>query len=56
MKERSHDRRYDIAAGRRQYLDGFHIRFDHWHSTDSPENTELAQAIYRDLRNAGLIA
>ena len=46
----------DIAAGRRQYLDGFHIRFDHWHSTDSPENTELAQAIYRDLRNAGLIA
>lgn len=44
-----------IAAGRRQYLDGFHIRFDNWHSTHSPENTELAQAIYRDLQAAGLI-
>ena len=32
----------EIAAGRQEYLDGFHIRFDNWHSTDSPENTELA--------------
>ncbi len=46
----------DIAAGRRQYLDGFHIGFDNWHSTDAPENHELAQAIYRDLRAAGLIS
>jgi len=46
----------EIAAGRRQYLDGFHIRFDNWHSTDSPENTELAQGIYRSLKAAGLIA
>ncbi|RYF36011.1 MAG: methionine--tRNA ligase, partial [Comamonadaceae bacterium] len=45
-----------IAAGRKQYLDGFHIRFDNWHSTDSPENTELAQAIYRDLKANGLVA
>jgi methionyl-tRNA synthetase len=45
----------DIAAGRRQYLDGFHIGFDNWHSTDGAENHELAQAIYRDLRSAGLI-
>ncbi|KQP39997.1 methionine--tRNA ligase [Pseudorhodoferax sp. Leaf274] len=44
-----------IAAGRKQYLDGFHIRFDNWHSTHSPENTELAQAIYQDLKAAGLI-
>ncbi len=44
-----------IAAGRRQYLDGFHIAFDHWHSTDSPENTELSQSIYRGLRDQGLI-
>jgi methionyl-tRNA synthetase len=44
-----------IAAGRRQYLDGFHISFDNWHSTDSPENTELSQGIYRRLRDAGLI-
>ncbi|MEI2678644.1 MAG: methionine--tRNA ligase [Burkholderiaceae bacterium] len=41
----------EIAAGRQQYLDGFHIAFDHWHSTDSPENTELAQGIYRALRD-----
>uniref|UniRef100_UPI0025E34BD0 methionine--tRNA ligase n=1 Tax=Rhodoferax sp. UBA5149 TaxID=1947379 RepID=UPI0025E34BD0 len=45
----------DIAAGRKPYLDGFHIGFDNWHSTDGPENHELAQQIYRDLRAAGLI-
>lgn len=45
-----------IAAGRRRYLDGFHIGFDNWHSTDGPENHELAQDIYRALRKAGLIA
>ncbi|MFZ5521182.1 MAG: methionine--tRNA ligase [Pseudomonadota bacterium] len=45
-----------IASGRKPYLDGFHIRFDNWHSTDSPENTELAQGIYRRLRDRGLIA
>ena len=45
----------EIAAGRKQYLDGFHIRFDNWHSTDSPENTELAQGIYRQLKSNGLI-
>ncbi len=46
----------DIAAGRKPYLDGFHIAFDNWHSTDGPENHELAQDIYRALRRAGLIA
>ncbi|GCL61701.1 methionine--tRNA ligase [Pseudaquabacterium pictum] len=45
-----------IAAGRQQYLDGFHIAFDHWHSTDAPENHALAQQIYRQLRDNGLIA
>jgi methionyl-tRNA synthetase len=44
-----------IAAGRAQYLDGFHIAFDNWHSTDSPENVDLSQGIYRRLRDAGLI-
>ncbi|NML59732.1 methionine--tRNA ligase [Massilia sp. RP-1-19] len=44
-----------IAAGRQQYLDGFHIAFDNWYSTDSPENVELSQDIYRKLRDAGLI-
>lgn len=46
----------DIAAGRAPYLEGFHIRFDNWSSTDSPENHELSQAIYRDLQAAGLIS
>ena len=41
----------DIAAGRKTYLDGFHIGFDNWHSTDAPENHALAQQIYRDLRD-----
>jgi methionyl-tRNA synthetase len=44
-----------IAAERPQYLNGFNIQFDHWHSTDSDENTELSQSIYRSLRDAGLI-
>ncbi len=45
----------DIAAGRKAYLDGFHISFDNWHSTDAPENHQLAQQIYLDLKKAGLI-
>jgi len=45
-----------IAAGRRQYLDGFHIGFDNWHSTDAPENHALAQSIYLALRRNDLIA
>ena len=44
-----------IAAGRKAYLDGFEISFDHWHSTDTPENTELSQSIYRQLKAHGLI-
>lgn len=41
----------NIAAGRKQYLDGFHIAFDNWHSTDGPENHQLSQEIYRRLRD-----
>jgi methionyl-tRNA synthetase len=44
-----------IAAGRKPYLDGFHIAFDHWHSTDAPENHALAQSIYLALKANGLI-
>jgi methionyl-tRNA synthetase len=44
-----------IAAERPRYLEGFHISFDNWHSTDSPENVELSQDIYRRLKAAGLI-
>jgi methionyl-tRNA synthetase len=46
----------EIAAGRKPYLDGFHVAFDNWHSTDAPENHALAQDIYRALRRQGLIA
>ena len=45
----------DIAAGRKEYLDGFHISFDNWSSTDSPENHELARQIYRELKANDLI-
>ena len=45
-----------IAAGRKQYLDGFHISFDNWHSTDGAENHELSKEIYRSLRANELIA
>jgi methionyl-tRNA synthetase len=44
-----------IAAERPQYLNGFHISFDNWHSTHSPENTELSQDIYRALKANDLI-
>ncbi|RDI08382.1 methionine--tRNA ligase [Comamonas sp. AG1104] len=45
----------DIAAGRKQYLDGFHIAFDNWSNTDSAENHELSKQIYLDLKKAGFI-
>src|SRR5690349_14154001 len=45
----------DIARGRGQYLDGFHVSYDNWHSTHSPENTELSQGIFRRLKAAGLV-
>ena len=44
-----------IAAERPRYLNGFHISFDNWHSTHSPENTELSQDVYRRLKRAGLV-
>ena len=44
-----------IAAGRRQYLDGFHIEFDNWHSTHSAENVSLSQDIFRRLKARGLV-
>ena len=45
----------EITAGRKPSLEGFHIAFDHWHSTDTPENVELSQDIYRKLKAAQLI-
>jgi len=46
----------EIAAGRQAYLDGFHIGFDNWGSTDSPENHQLAKEIYLALRKNELVA
>ncbi len=37
------------AAGKRSRR-RFTSSFDHWHSTDSPENVELSQDIYRRLQ------
>ncbi|MFY9314947.1 MAG: methionine--tRNA ligase [Burkholderiales bacterium] len=45
----------EIARGRQQYLDGFHIEYDNWHSTHSPENTTLSQDIFRKLKLKGLV-
>jgi len=45
----------EMAAGRRRYLDGYYLDFDHWHTTDSAENVELSQAIYRSLKADDLI-
>ncbi len=45
----------EIAAGRAKYLDGFHIAFDNWSSTDSAENHALAREIYLALRKNELI-
>jgi methionyl-tRNA synthetase len=45
----------EIAAGRKPYLDGFHISFDNWHNTDAPENHALAKEIYLELKKVGLI-
>jgi methionyl-tRNA synthetase len=44
-----------VQRGRKQYLDGFRISYDNWHSTHSHENTELSQGIYRKLKAAGLV-
>ena len=44
-----------VAATRPKGLNGFHISYDHWGSTDSPANTALSQDIYFKLKRAGLI-
>ncbi len=36
-------------------FDNFHISFDNYYTTDSPENEKLSQSIYLKLRDAGLI-
>ncbi len=41
----------EVQASRAQYLKGFDLSFDHWHSTHSVENTEWSHKIYRILRD-----
>ena len=44
-----------VAAGRPPYLHGFHLSFDHWYTTHSPENQELLNDIYHKMSAAGLM-
>jgi methionyl-tRNA synthetase len=45
----------EIEKGRKQYLDGFHLEYDNWHSTHSAENTERSQDIFRKLNAKNLV-
>ncbi|MBL8326271.1 MAG: methionine--tRNA ligase [Rubrivivax sp.] len=45
----------ELSAGRKPYLDGFHIAFDNWLTTDAPENRGLVNSIYFALKGHGLI-
>jgi len=44
-----------VAESHRQDYLRFHLSFDNWHSTHSPENVELSQEIYRMLVDAGVV-
>lgn len=46
----------DIRAGHEADFADFHFSFDHYHTTHSPENRELATLIYTRLRESGHIA
>ena len=45
-----------IRAGHEADFADFHFSFDHYHTTHSDENRELASLIYTRLRDAGYIA
>jgi methionyl-tRNA synthetase len=44
-----------VAASHRHDYQRFHLSFDNWYTTHSPENFALSQEIYRSLKAAGLI-
>jgi methionyl-tRNA synthetase len=44
------------AVEHRRDYDGFMIRFDHFHSTHSPENRRIAGEMYTRIRDAGHLA
>jgi methionyl-tRNA synthetase len=46
----------DIRAGHEADFSEFHFSFDHYHTTHSEENRELASLIYTRLRDGGFIA
>ncbi|MFN0299359.1 MAG: methionine--tRNA ligase [Burkholderiales bacterium] len=45
----------EVAADHLTDWPRFHVSFDHWHSTHSPENTMFSQDIYRKLKARGLV-
>jgi len=44
-----------VAESHQRDYARFHLSFDNWYTTHSPENIDLSQSIYRSLKNAGLI-
>ena len=46
----------EIRAGHEADFTNFHFSFDHYHTTHSDENRELASQIYTRLRDGGYIA
>ncbi|MBL8511147.1 MAG: methionine--tRNA ligase [Betaproteobacteria bacterium] len=44
-----------VATEHKRDWPRFHISFDHWHSTHSPENVALSQSIYQQLKQEKLI-
>lgn len=46
----------DIRAGHEADFTDFHFSYDQYHTTHSPENQDLATAIYLRLRDGGYIA
>ena len=45
----------DMQAAHERDFAGFDISFDHYGSTNSPENLELCSQIWNSLRQAGLV-
>jgi methionyl-tRNA synthetase len=45
-----------ITKDRQDYLQAFLIDFDHWYVTNTPENINLSQSIYRTLKTEGLVS
>src|SRR5437667_9943515 len=44
-----------VAESHQRDYARFHLSFDNWYTTHSPENIDLSQSIYRGLKDAGLI-